>query len=335
MTHSASTRPVITVSIINYRTAQLTIQCLISVLAEITRCPHITTHVVVVDNDSKDGSADEIDAWLLENDPDKCVTMVRSPENSGFSGGHNLGMSTREADFYLVLNSDAEVQPGLFEAITAAAADAPKMGIFAPKLTWEDGRVQTSCFRFPGPKSEFIRGANTGYVSRLLAPWSLSLSMPPKADDIQWVSFACVLIRHEMLAQIGPMDEGYFLYFEDSEYCLRARRAGWGTCYAQEGSVIHHRGGSGPVKSLASQYKRMPPYYYASRTRFLYQAHGRFGLWATNLAWLTGRGLAQLRRLAGKKVNPLAEKETHDLWTNITKPLGPSYGPERQGSQSI
>ena len=73
----------------------------------------------------------------------------------------------------------------------------------------------------------------------------------PDPAEIGWASFACILLRGEMVSAIGPMDEGYFLYFEDAEYCLRARRAGWRVAYVPEARVVHFRGGSGPVKALA------------------------------------------------------------------------------------
>jgi GT2 family glycosyltransferase len=118
------------------------------------------------------------------------------------------------------------------------------------------------------------------------------------------------------------MDDGYFLYFEDTEYCLRAARAGWSVAYVPQARAVHFRGGSGPVKAMAAAKKRLPAYFYASRSRFLYQAHGTAGLWLANLAWLSGRGLAQLRRLAGKPVPPSNAAEARDIWINSLSPLG-------------
>ena len=235
--------------------------------------------------------------------------------------------ATSPAQYYLVLNSDAELVPG-FLALMLDAADAqPQAGFLAPKLVGEDGGTQVSCFRFATPCSEFIRSARTGIITKALRRYDVSLGADPDPSRIQWASFACILLRHKMVSQIGPMDEGYFLYFEDAEYCLRAQRAGWRVGYVPQARAVHFRGGSGPVKSLASAGKRMPAYFYASRTRFLTQAHGRLGLWAANLAWVAGRGVAQLRRLAGKPVNRLSKSEARDIWTNVTKPLGPRRAP--------
>lgn len=312
----------ILVSIINYRTGEMTLACVRSVLEAAAGVAGAEVRVAIVDNRSDDGSAEQIEEWIAAQQPPVPVTLVRSPVNSGFSGGHNLGVAQGPADFYLVLNSDALLRAGFFEAMLAAADRAPECGLFAPRIEYDDGTQQNSCFRFPGPASELIRGAASGPVTRLLHRYEVSLTMPPAPGAIGWASFACILLRGAMVTRIGPMDEGYFLYFEDAEYCLRARRAGWGVAYVDAARAVHFRGGSGPVKSLAQERRRLPAYFYASRSRFLYQAHGRAGLVAANLAWHAGRALAQLRRLTGRRVPPSNAAEARDIWTNALTPTG-------------
>lgn len=312
--------PSITVSIINYRTGPMTLDCVRSVLSDAGRRP---VHVVVVDNRSDDGSADLIGDWIAAQHPAVPVTLVRSATNSGYSGGHNQGMSAMPADHYLILNSDALLRPGFFDALHAAIARHPDAGMLVPRLEGEDGHVQVNCFRFAGPTSEFIRGAMSGPVTKLLKHRVVALEADPADAQIEWASFACILLNGAMVARIGLMDEGYFLYFEDSEYCLRARRAGWPIMRAPQAVAVHFRGGSGPVKELARARKRAPEYYYRSRSRFMTQAHGRAGLIAANLAWYSGRLLAQLRRLAGKPVHRAAEAEARDLWIGAADPLAP------------
>lgn len=313
----------IVVSIINFRTGALTLACLRSVLADLAG---IDGHVVVVDNASGDGSAERIAEWV-EGHPEAPVSLVRSPTNTGFSGGHNQGIAAARGDLYLLLNSDAVLRPGFFRAILAAAEANPAAGLFAPRIAYDDGTPQVSAFRFASPQSEFIRGANTGWVTRALRRWEVAMGPDPDPARIDWASFACIALRRAMIEAIGPMDEGYFLYFEDAEYCLRARRAGWRVAWVPQAVAVHFRGGSGPVKALDRERKRLPAYYYASRTRFLYQARGRAGLWAANGAWIAGRGLAQLRRLFGRDVYPSAEAERRDIWINALRPLGPRRAP--------
>jgi hypothetical protein len=311
-------------SIINYRTAQLTIDCVASVLPEIA---DVDGRIVVVDNASGDGSAEAIAKWIAQEEC-STVDLVRSPVNTGFSGGHNLGMSTHEADLYVVLNSDTVLRPGFVQQFLRAFEARPDAGFLVPRLEGDDGSTQTNCFRFPGPASEFIRGARSGPVTRLLKRYEVALGPDPDPDAMDWASFACIGLNGRMVRELGPMDEGYFLYFEDAEYCLRARRVGgWPMLRVPEAVAVHFRGGSGPVKSLARAHKRLPSYYYSSRTRFFYQAHGMAGLWAANLMWTLGRGLAQFRRLAGKPVYARAEGEMRDIWTNVRQPLGARYAP--------
>ncbi len=314
----------ILVSIINYRTAEMTIRCVATVMEELKG---LNGRVVVVDNASGDDSADRIEAWIAEQGDGTPVRLIRSERNTGFSGGHNIGIGAGEADLYLVLNSDAELRPGFFRAMLAAAAARPEAGLFAPAIEREDGSVQDSCFRFPTPVSEFIRGANSGPVTKALSGWTVSLGPDPDEADIRWASFACILLRETMVREIGPLDEGYFMYFEDIDYCREARRKGWRIARVGQARALHLQGGSGPVKKLSRARKRLPAYFYASRSRFFYRSYGWAGLIAANLSWAAGRGVAQTRRLLGVEVNSAAEGEGSDIWINAARPLGPRYAP--------
>ncbi|ABI93418.1 glycosyltransferase family 2 protein (plasmid) [Roseobacter denitrificans] len=316
------------ISIINYRTAALTIACVTSVIEDLRGSPDIHAHVVVVDNASGDGSDTVIADWIADQGPGAPVTLIRSARNSGFSGGHNQGISAKRGAFYLVLNSDAVLKPGFCMAMLEAARATPEAGLFAPRIDYDDGPQQVSCFRMHTPISELIRAAATGPVTKLFQRYTVALDMPPDPDEIGWASFAGILLRAEMIDKVGPMDEGYFLYFEDTEYCLRATRAGWRITYVPQARFIHFRGGSAPVKTLAKARKRLPKYFYASRTRLLYQAHGYMGLIAANMLWHLGRGLAQARRLAGKPVPQVVAQEWRDIWTNALSPLGHSHQPK-------
>jgi GT2 family glycosyltransferase len=315
----------IAISVINYRTRDLTLACVQSVLADIG---DLDAQIVVVDNASGDGSAESIADWISTQPDGTPVTLVCSKINTGFSGGHNLGMGAVKADHYLVLNSDAVLRPGFLRAILAVADSHPNAGLIAPQIETDDGAVQVSQFRFQGPLSELMRAARTGPVTAIFRHRVVALDPPVDPAQVEWASFACILLRGAMVRDLGPMDEGYFLYFEDAEYCLRARRAGWGIALAPEAVAVHFRGGSGPVKAQAKARKRLPPYYYASRTRFLYQAHGWSGVLAANLAWHLGRGVAGLRRLTGRSVPPAIAYEAGDIWTNFGTPLGPRRAPE-------
>ena len=321
----------VVVSIINYKTPGMTIDAATSVLDDIG---DLDVHVVIVDNGSADGSDRELLKWKAGLPADAPVTIVLSPENTGFSGGHNQGMAERNADFYLVQNSDSFIRPGFLKAILVSAQCHPKAGIIAPRIEHEDGVQQHNCFRFHSPGSEFLRAADIGILIRWLRRWFISLGDDPNPDEIEWVSFASVLLRHDMVDKIGPMDEGYFLYFEDTDYCLTAGRAGWGITFCPDAKTVHFRGGSGPVKANLKTNKELPAYYYRSRSRFLYKAHGRFGLLAANMSYYFGRGLNHLSRLLGKRFTPMPEREARNIWQNFWTPLRPDERPAQRKDQT-
>lgn len=314
----------VAVSIINYKTAEMTLQCVQSALDDLAG---IHGCVVIIDNQSQDGSVEKIEAWIAAQPEDTPVIFVKSETNSGFSAGNNQGFAACDAEFYLVLNSDAYIRPGFFKALLNAADHRPEAGFFAPRIDYEEGGTQNSCFRFHSPASEFLRSAKLNIFERMLPQHGVSLGPDPDRSQIQWASFACLLLRGEMMRQIGPMDEGYFLYFEDSEYCLRAHRAGWPVAYVPQACAIHLRGGSGPVKSLEKQKAELPGYFYAARTRFFYQAHGQLGLLMANLAWYAGRSFKMAARLLGGKDEGMSQNEWRNIWTNFFDPLGTGHDP--------
>lgn len=316
----------VTISIINYKTADLTLAALQSVRDDLG---DRDASVVVVDNASNDGSAEQIGAWINEL-RDTRFQLVQSKTNSGFSAGHNLGFATSpDADFYLVLNSDALIRPGFFEAILQAAEAEPEFGLFMPQLEDEDGTPQVSCFRFHGIASEFLRGAATGPVTKLLKRHVVATSKPLEQNEIEWASFACILLRGQMVRDIGPMDEGYFLYFEDTEYSFRARRAGWRIYFVPDAHVAHLCGRSGPVGERTLQKKRLPAYFWRSRTRYFRQTYGPAGPLLGNLAWILGRIVAQGRWLAGKTPFAPIEREWFDMWLGFLNPMRPDMEPRK------
>ena len=316
--------PIVTVSIVNYRTAALTLACVESVLADLRGAagrPATEAEVVVVDNASGDGSAEEIEAWIAAH-PDAPVQLVRSASNSGFAGGHNRVVAASGTGHVLLLNSDAQVRPGCIRALLDCLEAHPRTGIAVPRIEGPDGEPLTNCFRFPTALSEVDRAAATGPVTTLLRRWTVPLGPAPEPARIQWVEFSCTLLRRAMINEVGPLDPGFFLYFEDVEYCRRAAARGW-TCRQATGArALHHLGASGPVHAARAARARLPAYYYAGRARYFRKARGWPGLFAANLGWLCGRAVALLRPMLGKPVPPAPRAEYRDIWTGALRPLG-------------
>ncbi len=312
--------------IINYKSAALIRDCLASIASDLEP---LEARVALVDNFSNDGSAEEIERWLGGAEPWKRrVTLVRSATNSGFSGGNNQGIAALDAPFYLLLNSDTIARAGALRLLLDAAAREKDAGVIAPRLEDPDGTAQISCFRFHSPLSEFLAAAQTGPLDSLFRFAVVPIPVADEPAICQWVSFACVLIRREAIEAAGPMDDGFFMYFEDADYCARVRRAGFHVLYEPAARVVHLRGGTAPVKALMKAKKRPPAYYYAARTRYFRKMWGPLGPVGANLMWIAGRGVAHLRALAGKPAPLICENQGADHWINWRDPLGDRRAPQ-------
>lgn len=306
------------VVIINYKTANLVIQCLESLLPQLTA---LDAEAIIVDNASRDDSVDRINGWIRTSTQGGNARVVEAENNAGFSAGNNIGIRSVDAENYLLLNSDTIVRPGAIETILRTAAEFPEAGIVSPRLEWPDSTPQESCFRYLSPVTELLLAAQTGPITALLKRFDVPLPVGDKIAYPQWTSFACVLLRRQMVNVIGLMDDGFFMYFEDVEYCRRAVKAGWKIVHNPKARVVHLRGGSSPVKKRAVERKRLPRYYYASRTRYLYLAYGWLGLTTANLLWLFGRCISKSREIVEHRPLGVPDKQWLDIWTNWLHPV--------------
>lgn len=306
------------VIIINYCSLELTLQCLDSLKSEIEIERDI---VLVIDNASPDSSGKKIDEQIHERAWSEWAAVRYSPVNGGFSWGNNFGLQSVEADLYLLLNSDTMVRPQAFQQLLAAAEKFPAVGLISPRLEWPDASPQISCFKNHNLFSQMIDAAGTGPVTRLFQHFDVPVPIRDDSFEPQWTSFACVLLKKEMIQDVGLMDDDYFMYFEDNDYCRRIWMKQWRILHWPWARVVHLRGGSSSVKGAQAQRRRLPSYYYASRTRYFAKFMGRPGLLAANLLWSTGRLTAGARELCGKKAPHNCQSAFRDIWTNFLRPL--------------
>jgi N-acetylglucosaminyl-diphospho-decaprenol L-rhamnosyltransferase len=202
--------------IVNYRTPKLVIDCLTSLQTEIEVGRDL---VAIVDNASGDDSVVLLEEAIALNDWSQWVKVIASPVNGGFSAGNNVGIKAVTADAYLLLNSDTIVRPGAIATLLRTLENCPEAGLVSPRLEWPDGTPQISCFRYHSPISELIDAAATGPITKLFFHYNVSLPVSAVPIEPEWTSFACVLVRREVIERIGLMDEGYFMYFDDVDYC--------------------------------------------------------------------------------------------------------------------
>jgi hypothetical protein len=309
------------VIVLNYRTLELTIGCLSSLAREVES----GIRVVVVDNASRDGSGEGLASLVLERGWSSWATVLLSSVNGGFAAGNNLGIQSIDAKAYLLLNSDTLVKPGTLRSLRGAMGLHPEAGIVGAGLLTPAGDQDYSAFRVPTPFSELVRTARTGPVTRLLSQHNPILPLSSEPFEPGWVGFACVLIRREVVDAIGPLDDDYFMYFEDVDYCRRARQAGWKVLYWPAAHVVHIHGGSSGVTKDGGWRRRAPRYYYESRARYYAKFYGRPGLWLANCLWHVGRAVSLPRELLGRPAG-LRDQESRDIWTNARNPLRPRRG---------
>jgi GT2 family glycosyltransferase len=293
------------VIILNYKVADLTIDCLRSLSREMPLAGGC--RAVVVENGSGDGSAERIGQAIGENGWDTWVESVALAENVGFTGGNNLVISRimkfpDPPEYVLLLNADTLVTPEAIPRLIRFMDEHPGAGIAGSRLEFADGGSQGSPFRFPSVASEFDRGCGIGVVSRWLSKWGACPPKPAQASPVDWVAGAAMIIRRAVIEAVGPLDEGFFAYFEDTDYCLNAKRAGWSTWYVPESLIIHFEGSSSGIDGKART--RLPGYWFEARRLFFLKNHGVVYAGLADAAFLLGSALGWLRRKIQRKPDP-------------------------------
>ena len=306
--------------ILNYRTPDLVVDCLASLEGQLESGRR---EAVVLDNCSGDGSAGRIREAISRRGWGAWARVVESPRNGGFAAGNNAGIGAADAGVYILLNSDTLVRPGAVGGLVEALGrDRSGVGIVGPRLEWPDAEAQISTFRFRTPLTELIRASRSGWLGRRMLGHVVARPVEGAVTDLDWVSFACVAIKREVIDRVGLLDERYFMYYEDMDYCRRAHRAGFRVGYEPGARVVHLRGGSSEVKRHTIERKRRPRYYYAARSHYYRSWYGSVGLAAANVLWTIGWLLAIPR---GKSA--AVEREWIDIWTR------PGVGRPRSGSE--
>lgn len=200
------------------------------------------SEIWLIDNASSDGSLALVRAQYPQ------VQVVENRENLGFAAGNNQGMARAAGRYYLLLNPDTELPPVALLALMEALGRDARIGIVGPRLQGATGKVQGGSAGYdPSPATifnfaTFLYRLFPGHVRGLWLPRSLYDSERPIAVD--WVSGACMMLKREVIAAAGPMDERYFMYSEDVDLCRRARAVGFTVLCLPAVHVTHHIGGS-------------------------------------------------------------------------------------------
>lgn len=294
------------VLIVNYRTPELVEDCLDSLVAEFAGQPTWTCWVA--DGGSEDDSTARIPAHI-ERRGYSWAKFCDLEHNGGFAFGNNRLIerafdvpAEQRPDFVLLLNPDTVVRPGALSALLEFFADHPTAGLAGSRLEDPDGSLQASSFRFPSVASEFNAQLRFGPIHQLLSRWATVAPQPQDAPShTEWVAGASLMVRTEVLERIGLMDESYFLYYEETDFCLRAAKAGWSCHYVPTSRVVHLVGQSSGVTNPGDRAKRLPKFWFESRARYLAKHHGWLSAKLIDVAALVGFTCGRIkRRLAGQ-----------------------------------
>ncbi len=312
----------LSVVIVNYRTPELAIACMRSL--EPARRAFAELQVVVVDGGSADGSA-ELLAAAVAGEGD-WVQLLGLPINGGFGYANNQALLALAArgplpEYVALINPDARVLPGALEAMAQVLDREAECAAVGGLLVHDDGSAQSSAFHFPSLRGEFCRGARTGFVERLLRQPPRQIELD-RAGPVPWVTGASVMFRAEALQQCGLFDDGFFLYFEETELMHRLRAGGWAIWHEPAACVVHQGGAATQIRDPRTGrplLKAMPRYWYEARKRYFALTGGRAYALAAGLAWLAGDLFWRVRRVItggpkGATQRGLRDMIAHSLW---------------------
>lgn len=239
----------ISVVIVSFNTKKLTIETIESVLKE---KGELKTEIIVIDNDSKDGSVESLRAYARKN---KNFTLIENKKNTGFAFANNQGLRIAKGKYIFLLNSDTIVKKGAMQKLVKFAEKNPDAGVIGPKLFNGDGSIQSSVLRFPTVKNAILQ--------YWFGKKGLFDKYAPETHDaalVDSVVGAAFLITPSAIKKVGLLDEKYFFYFEDIDYCKRIHKAGLKVFYLPQAEIIHYHGASGKkVADPANQWRRLIP----------------------------------------------------------------------------
>ncbi len=221
--------------------------------------------------------------------------LIRNLENLGFARACNVGIAASGGELVVLINPDALVRRNFFEELENFFERNPAVGVAGPRIVDSEGNLQLSARKELSFISSLL--GRTSLLTRLFPKSPLVKRLFPAADEpseptkVDWVSGACMVLRRRTLEEIGPMDERFFMYFEDADLCRRAREAGWLVYYLPQVQILHHTG--------ASSRSRPRAIWNLHKSAFLYHRkhgpHGPLGLYSLlTLIGLTGRALVKL-----------------------------------------
>lgn len=252
----------LSIIVVNWNTKEDLLHCLESISK---RGTGIQKEVIVVDNGSRDGSGVEVKKAF------PAVHLIQNDGNIGFAKATNQGFKKSSGRYVLLLNPDTQVKHGAIDRLVSFMDSNSDVGVAGAQLLNSDGSKQNSIANFPSLATELL--------NKSLLRWLSPGKFPGKEKDypepieVDSVIGACLMVRREALDQVGLLDEEYFLFLEETDWCYRMKRAGWKVYHVPQAEVYHFQG-----KSAEAERKRAKVEYYRSRYHFFKKNKG-------NLQW--------------------------------------------------
>lgn len=297
----------LSILIVSYNTCRLTLDCLQSVYDSRTV---YTYEVIVVDNASSDDSVEAIERDYPQ------VTLVKNSTNTGFAKANNQAMAIAKGRYVLLLNSDTIVQPDTFQTMISYMDEHPDLGATGCKVILPDGSLDKACRRgFPTPTASFYYAFGFSKLfpdNPRFNQYQLGYLDPNDTYPVDCLVGAFMLVRQETIAQIGGLDETFFMYGEDIDWCYRIKQAGWGIQYYPGTYIVHYKGASSRRKPFKIIYEFHRAMWVFHRKHFKNNYS-----WLTNTAVFCGIGLKFTLSLlknrllpsgAGRPVTPRPEQ---------------------------
>lgn len=291
----------LSVVIVNWNVHELLRRCLLSL------SKGDTLEVIVVDCASSDGSVEMVRREF------PWVRLIASDENLGYARGNNLGVTRATGRYVLILNPDTEIVGDALTRMVHYLDAHPMVGALGPGLRYPDGALQSSRRRFPTLATAFCESTLLHQwfpKNRVARRYHMSDRPADAPQQVDWLVGAALMIRREAWQQAGPLDEGFFMYFEELDWCRRCRAAGWEIHYLPAAQIVHHEG-----KSSEQVVTARTIHFHCSKIRYFRKYYGTgwalvirlfllgmfaFQLLPESLKWLVGhkRGLRQERMVA-------------------------------------
>jgi hypothetical protein len=239
--------------------------------------------IIVVDNGSKDGTTEMIQAEFPR------VHLIANDYNAGFTRGNNQGIQVSCGEFILLLNPDTEIKEGALQRMVAYLEDHPAVGLVGPQLLNPDRTIQSSRRRFPTIPILFLESTWLQALAsrQALARYYVEDRSDDKVQSVDWVTGAAMMTRRTITESVGSLDESFFMYSEELDWCRRIKEAGWDIIYLPEAKIIHYEG-----KSSEQVIPARHIYFQSSKVHYAKKYHGS-GVAGALRGWLMAQYLWQ------------------------------------------